>query len=200
MSENPTKILALFGGGEHARVVAEAAEASGWRVLGFIGAGQSLGDDTQVESLRQQHPELRFHLGIGNLRVRERLALQDLPWATVIHPSAVVSPSARLEAGAFVGARAVVQTGAQIGAHAILNTGSIVEHDGVVGRGAHLCPGAVLGGGVQIGAGAQVGLGASVRDHLRVGKGAVVGMGAAVIREVADGTTVWGVPARRVAP
>ena len=115
---------------------------------------------------------------------------------TVIHSSAWVSPSATVGAGTVIMAGAVVQTGARIGAHCVVNTGAIVDHDVVLDDHAQLAPGVTLGGGARIGRLAYVGLGAAVRDHRgrrrrhgRHGRRVVV-------RDVADGLQVIGVPAR----
>jgi acetyltransferase EpsM len=55
-----------------------------------------------------------------------------------------------------------------------------------------------LAGGVVCREGAFVGLGAVVIQGRTVGRHAVVGAGAVVVRDVADGTTVVGNPARPV--
>lgn len=179
----------LLGDGEHARVVAGAAE-----VIARLEAA----DEAGIPQLRRLHPEAGFLLAIGDLDLRRRLAAKHagLPWATVIHPRAWVAPEARLLGGVFVGAMAVIQPGAAIGMHAIINTSAVVEHDCRLDEGVHLAPGAILGGGVSVGAWSLIGLGARVRDHRHVGADATVGMGAAVAEDVADGTTVMGVPAR----
>ena len=59
-----------------------------------------------------------------------------------------------------------------------------------------LNPGANVAGHVRLGVGATVGMGALVADHLDVGAGAVIAAGAAVVRPVAAGLRVQGVPAR----
>jgi len=51
-----------------------------------------------------------------------------------------------------------------------------------------------------VGAGSYVGARAVIRQQLRVGAGALVGMGAVVVRDVPDGATVVGNPARPLAP
>ncbi len=72
--------------------------------------------------------------------------------STGIHPSAVVSPEARLGQGVEVGplavieARAVIGDGARVGAHCV------VERDAHVGAGTRLAPRVVLGHGCHIGA------------------------------------------------
>ena len=61
-------------------------------------------------------------------------------------------------------------------------------------------PGVVTAGNVTIGECAQLHTGAVVKNRVRIGADAVVGAGCVVIRDVADGTTVAGVPARPLSP
>ena len=119
-------------------------------------------------------------------------------FATVRHPSAVVSPRAEVAAGAIVSAGVIVATQAQVGAHTILNRGVLVGHHTTVGRYVTVSPGANIAGKVTIGDGAYVGMGATVLDRMRIGEDAVVGAGAVVTRDVPARTQVLGVPARVV--
>lgn len=208
------RTLAIIGGGEHARVVADAARSGSdpWRVLGIVdpapvsapGADLAeLGDDdvfaARLRSMdAADRPMLVLGVG-GDVAIRRRLKDRFAglgSWATVVHAAAWVSPTATVEAGAVVLGGAIVNTGTRIGAHAIVNSGAIVEHDVVVGGFAHVGPGAVVGGGASIGDGAFVGLGARVRDHVDVGPDAIVGMGAVVVADVPGRSMVIGVPAR----
>ncbi len=59
-----------------------------------------------------------------------------------------------------------------------------------------LIPAQTFPGGVGIGEGALVGTGAQVLQYLHIGAGATVGAGAVVTRNVPEGLTVVGVPAR----
>jgi acetyltransferase EpsM len=212
--------LILVGGGEHARVVAEAARSTGeWEIVGVAdpaGADGTfasleiahLGDDIALAthlaaSAVDARPWLIVSIGAivdGAVRQKVVARFEQERWASIVHAAAWVSPTAEVEPGAVVMAGAVVNAGARIGAHAIVNTGAIIEHDVVVGAFARIGPGAAVGGGTVIGADVLIGLGAAVRDHVTVGAGATVGMGAVVTREVAPGTTVAGVPALPLPP
>jgi acetyltransferase-like isoleucine patch superfamily enzyme len=93
-------------------------------------------------------------------------------------------------------ALAAVQAQASIGTGAILNTGCSVDHDAKLADGVHICPGATLAGAVNIGARSWIGIGASVIQQVCIGSDVTVGAGAAVVRDLPDGVTAVGVPAR----
>jgi len=207
--------LVVIGGGEHARVVMEAARTRPdlWEIKGFVDVQPCeetsrrlgvphLGPDEMGRSLAASG-SVRFVLGMAGLGSRKlRMALAETydaagaTWATVVHSFAWVSPTAILEGGAFLSAGAVVNSGARVERHAIINTSAVIEHDVVVGDFAQVSPSATIGGGARIGRNAYVGLGASVRDHVTVGESATVGMGAAVVAAVDRDTVVIGTPAR----
>ena len=108
----------------------------------------------------------------------------------VISPGAVIGPGCVLYPNAFVGANARLERGV------FALSGCIINHDCVVGERAVLTSGVTLAGSVHVGAGAYLGQSATVRQQLRIGKGAFVGMGAVVTKDVPDGQTVAGNPAR----
>jgi acetyltransferase EpsM len=204
--------VVLIGGGEHGRVVAEAARTQP-DVLDLVGFVDPMPCEPMIsrcgvprlgaDEALLDHPALFGVLGIGAVGVSkvratvvERLAPDLSGWATVVHDRAWVSPTAELGEGTVVLAGAIVNSGARIGRHVIVNTGAIVEHDVVLGDFAQVSPGAVVGGGARVGSGTYIGLGASVRDHVNLGADVLVAMGAVVVSSVADGGAVRGVPAR----
>ena len=79
----------------------------------------------------------------------------------------------------------------------IVNTHASIDHGCRIGAFAHVAPGVALAGDVAVGEGALIGIGASVAPGRSIGAWAMVGAGAAVVRDVAAGATVAGVPARR---
>lgn len=204
--------IVLIGGGGHALVVAESARLAGFTLAGFLDDAEDavlmgldhppprLGALTDLDCLGK-YPWI---LAVGDL-ARRRALLDELadrgsavPAAIVIHPAATVCPSARIEAGSWVGPGAVVQTLARLGLHVIVNTGAIVEHECDIGANAHLGPRCVLGGRVRIGADALVGIGATVLPGVSIGARSLVGAGAVVTSDVPEGGRVAGVPARPI--
>lgn len=143
-----------------------------------------------------------FHVSIGSNEARARCfnaaLTSGLVPATLVHPSAVISPSARIGSGTVVMAAAVINANARIGDNCIVNTAAVIEHDCQIGNHVHISSGAVLAGGIDVGPFAQIGAGAVVLPGAKVGEGATVGAGAVVLRLVADWATVVGVPAKQI--
>jgi sugar O-acyltransferase (sialic acid O-acetyltransferase NeuD family) len=165
----------LIGAGGHARAVVEAIEAEDYRLVAYVDPKPCawLSHITHIaeDDVSGEGDADAFAMGLGAVEPRglaRRMALYqryaELGWRAppLVHPSAIVSDSARLATGCIVLAGAIVQPGAEIGAAAIVNTGSIIEHDARVGDGAHIAPGAILLGGASVGACAMVGAGAVV--------------------------------------
>ncbi len=105
----------------------------------------------------------------------------------------------------------IIGFGIRIGDSAVLDPGIYLPHGNVVvdglvriGQGSVLCPWVTLGVnrgdvfGPALGQHVFVGTGARLLGGIAVGDGATIGAGAVVVHDVAEGTTVAGVPARVV--
>jgi acetyltransferase EpsM len=205
---DPTAIV-VYGGGGHGKSLIDLLRLLRiYRIVGVIDDGIDPGEQSTIMGVpvlgnAQVLPVLYaqgVHLavnavgGIGNIAVRiqvfERLAEAGFTCPAVVHPSAVVEPSAVLNAGVQVFPLAYVGSEARIGYGAIINTGAIVSHDCQVGNYANLSPGAILAGEVQVGAAALVGMSATVNLRTRIGENARIGNGATIKSDVPDGSVV----------
>jgi sugar O-acyltransferase (sialic acid O-acetyltransferase NeuD family) len=203
--------IIVFGAGGHAKVLLEAIR------LASPGAETAIIDDSGSASsagllglpisgdrawLGGNWPEAAVALGIGHNEARAAIAdwlrSQGRSLATVIHPSATVSPSASIGSGAFLAAGAVVNAEARIGEGVILNTLASVDHDCDIGAFAHIAPGSRLCGGVRIGARTLIGAASVVIPKVSVGADAVVGAGSVVVKDVPAEARIAGSPARPI--
>ena len=202
------------GAGGHAKVVLELVQAQGGiEVVGLVDADPHmkgkevlgapvLGGDELLAQLFSDGVQHAF-IGVGGVgdntprrKVFELLKKHGYTVLSPIHPTAVVSPSAKIGEGTCLCAGSIVAAGATIGRDVIVNSGALVEHDCVVQDHVHVASGAILAGSVVVGEGSHIGAGATVKQGVRIGRDAVVAMGAAVIEDVPDGGAVGGVPAR----
>ncbi len=195
--------LVILGAGGHAKVVASAARAAGFQVLGFRddnpqSHGQCVFGLPILGGIKEflGQPDAPAVIGIGKNSIRQRLSTGEVDWKTVVHPAAWVDPSVALGAGTVVFAGAVINPDCRVGSHVVVNTGCSIDHDCVVGDFAQVAPGARLAGNVTVGPGVFVGLGAVVRQGVTIGEWSVIGAAAAVVRSLPPHVLAMGVPAR----
>lgn len=200
--------LAILGASGHGKVVAEAAEFSGWDDIVFFddkwpvltanGHWPVLGDTAALLSGHHSFDGVIVAVGNNSTRLKklELLSSEGVRLVSVVHPQATVSPHALLGLGSVIMAGSVVNVDASLGMGCIINTCASVDHDCLLADGVHISPGAHLAGGVTIGECSWIGIGASVLQLIQIGAGVVVGAGAAVVNEVSDQCIVVGVPAR----
>ena len=203
--------LIVIGAGGHGRDVLDAALAGGRRVLGFVDEDAALGGTVVgglpvlggLDSMLEKRDRVEVVVAIGRPQVKQRLDAWLREHGVriaepIVHPGAWLARGASLEEGVVVLAGAAIQADARLRRLSYVHAVSHVGHDTAVGEYASLHPGAQLGGEVDVGRGAFIGIGASILPRVRIGEWATVGGGALVHRDVADGATVVGVPARNI--
>ena len=125
-----------------------------------------------------------------------RCVAAGLRVAGVTAVNAVVMDNVEIGPGALLSPFVTVTSNIRIGRCFHANLYSYVEHDCVIGNYVTFAPGVHCNGNVVIGDNAYIGSGAIIRQGLRIGAGAIVGMGAVVTKDVPEGLTVIGNPAR----
>ena len=117
-------------------------------------------------------------------------------WETLVHPTVNLSGTSELGKGCIVCANCNISVNTRINDHVIMNLAVTMGHDCDIDDYVSIMSGAVVSGHVSIGKGAYLGSSSTVLPGMKVGPGAVVGAGSVVIRNVKDGATVMGVPAK----
>lgn len=201
--------MILIGYSGHAFVVCGIFQAAGKKVTGYCDVDEkeynpfgltyfgTENSDAALEALKQYG----FFIAVGDNGLRKKiysnLLLKNIIPVNAIHPSAIMDGSVKIAAGAvMIAANVTINPLAGIGTGVICNTGCIIEHECIVGEFAHIGPGAVLCGNVKIGEGTFVGAHAVIKQGINIGKNAMIGAGAVVVKDVPDGATVMGVPAK----
>ncbi len=210
---NSVKKIIIIGAGGHAQVVADIlmchAKTFGdiipigylddnHKILGNLYLGLPvLGTIAQLSSI--EHDQVIIAIGDNDRRkqVFESLQTQGEQFFTAIHPSAIISPSAKIGIGTMICAGAIINPETSIGNNVILNTGSTVDHHNRIEDHVHIAPGVNLGGTVTVKAGAFVGIGARVIPQREIGAWSIVAAGATIITDVEPNSTYLGVPGRK---
>ncbi len=183
-----------------------------FQVLGFLDDDTAKHDRTIREtkvlgplSMARDLPNATFVSGIGsprNFRSKSsligRLGLPDERFASVVHPSAVVSPSATLGPGTVILANCTLCANVRFGNHVMMLPNCVLGHDTSVGEYSIFAAGVTVSGKVSIGRSCYLGAGSSIRDDVSIGDEALVGLGATVVADVSASSVVAGNPARRI--
>ena len=206
--------LLILGGGGHGKVVAETAIASKiFKKIYFLDdnfnkkEGRIIREKSNIlgpiKNISDQYFKNKFRhafvaIGDSNLRLSLIKKLKDNNYIvpSLIHPSALVSPSAKIGAGSILLPNSVVCAETHIGEGVILNTSCSVDHQCNIKNGAHICPGVNIAGEVIIGKKSWIGIGASIKQCIKIGENVTVGAGAAVVNDLPDSVVAVGVPAK----
>ena len=141
--------LVILGAGGYGRNIADLAEQSeryDWICFLDDNAPGVAGRCADVRSFAGTDTE--FYAAFGNNTMRmewlKRFSDCGCKIATIVHPTAYVSPRATLGCGVAILPRAIVNTGTVVGNGCIINCGCIVDHDCVLGEGVHVCLGSIV--------------------------------------------------------
>ena len=156
------KHLLILGAGGFGQMAKETALELGYEEVVFLDDAAD-GEDVigRCCDYILRHEEYPVAVAaFGNNKTRlywtDRLLAAGYQVPALMHPSAVVSPSAVLESGCFVMQRAVVNTHTRIERAALINSGAVVDHDSVVCAGAHVGLGSIVKANCTIESGRKV--------------------------------------------
>lgn len=156
------KSLLILGAGGFGQMIKETALALGYEKVVFLDdAAKSddvIGMCCDYVLRHSEYPVAVAAFGNNKTRLfwTDKLIAEGYEVPAIVHPSAIVSPSAVLEAGCFVMQRAVVNTHTRVERAALINSGAVVDHDSVVCAGAHIGLGSVVKANCTIEAGQKV--------------------------------------------
>lgn len=208
-------ILAIYGTGGTGREVYEIVAAMDadhvrWDRIVFI---DDVTDKTSLygsevmafseAASRFMSDEVEFVIAVGEPASRrllfERVAEHGFGFATIVHPSAFVAPSARLGKGVFIKMQSIVSSEAVIEDNVFVQADCIVGHDVHIGAHTQVSAFSHIAGHAHIGEQCYLGVRASVREDCTMGDDVVLAMGAVVMeKRVPSRVLAAGNPAKYV--
>ncbi|MCF8019079.1 MAG: PglB [Vallitaleaceae bacterium] len=143
------KNLIILGAGGHGRVVKEAAEAMNvFDKIDFLddNSEMAIGKLNAISEISKEYKYAFVAIGSNELRMEWIKRIEELGYIlpVLIHPRAIVSPSASVYPGTIVTMGALVQTNVVIEKGCIVGSGTIIDHDSFIGYGTHIDSGAIV--------------------------------------------------------
>ena len=171
----------------------DETEINGYPVLGKIRNGY-------WKKLPEDH---KFIYAMSNIKQAperyELLCDLDIPtkrFATIIHPSAVVSDKAEIGNGVVLMPFTLISPNVVIGNHTQMYAQSFVGHDTKIGEMVFIANNASIGGRVDVMKGAHIGSNSSIIERAVLGEFSIVGLGTVVLKDVEKFEKVVGNPAK----
>lgn len=208
------KDIILIGSGQHAEVVLyNIKEQAQYKAIGILDndpgkIGKTvLGlpviadySDISIKKVEKEYHTNRFVIGFGNMKYRkivfQTFIRQGWEPVNIIHPNAVVSPSAQLGKGILIEAGCLVTPSPIIGDNVVINTGSQVNHDNILEDHVYIASGVILSGSVFIGENTLIDDGVIVSLGKKIGKNCIIGAGSVVTKDIGDDMVAYGNPCK----
>lgn len=123
-----------------------------------------------------------------------------------IEPGAIIRDGAKIGKDCIIMMGAIINIGAEVGPKTMIDMNAVLGARAIIGKSCHIGAGAVIAGVLEppskkpviIENSVLVGANAVVLEGVRVGKGSVVAAGAVVVKDVAPGDVVAGIPAKTI--
>lgn len=212
---NKQKII-LIGAGQHCNVVMYNMEAQGKYEPACIAEVDETKWNTEVNGIKvepfinfdveamrileRKYCTNLFFISFGAMRWRKKVFefVTQNGWEAVniIHPNAVVSPTATIGKGVLIECGCLITPSPVIGNNVVVNTGSQVNHDNIVGDHVYMASGVILSGGVTIGENTLLDDGVIVTLGRKVGENSLIGAGGVVTKDIPNGVVAYGNPCK----
>ncbi|MDB4286364.1 hypothetical protein N9933_03595 [bacterium] len=202
----------ILGNGPEARIAADIAHAADILIYGFLatdeeGYPEDIHDIVVIGRLdsddaRALLADETIIFGVAEKEIEKRRDLVEFVknykevLGNLIHPTASVSPYARIGHGNICHAGFVLGSGSLFGSYNLVGSNVSIELDTIVGDYCTIQSGVKIGRGAEIGEGVFLGMGAIIHPGVTVGLGAMVADGAVVLRDIPEDATAFGNPAQ----
>ncbi len=208
------KEVLILGAGPQARIIPDIIDAlDDIELSGFVdvaderafltgdAAGFSVLEWTDFQEEIDKKPG-QFDILISTDRMDKRkeliTLLRNFPFnlTNIIHPSAIISKSAKIGDGCLIAPGVIVGPGAEIGSHTVLNSAVTIDHDTILQKNVIVGPGVHIPGHVKVRSHTFIGVGSSCVNSVTIGSNCLIGAGSVVTKDIPDNVIAVGVPAR----
>lgn len=204
-------ILAIYGtNGSGKEIYDLAMIVDRWEKIVFI-------NDYEKEGIFMDCPRMPFEvfqqsypaettevcIAVGEPAVKkllyDRLKEKSYRLATIIAPTAIISPTAQIGEGVVVRHHTIISSEAVVHDNVYIQSNAIIGHNVEIESHCQISSYVHISGNTRIGEGVYIGIHCPIREKISVGKYSILSMGAVVLKDVPEEVVVMGNPARVIA-
>lgn len=198
--------LYIIGTGGFAKeVLCLARDCGEHTVAAFL--GQEEGKDilgVPVRPISSYRPSIgdEVIVAVGSPSLRRKIINSELPtdtvFATLIHPSVVMSEWVEIGIGSVICAGSILTCDIRLGDFSQINLNTTIGHDVNAGHYFTTAPGVHISGNVSVGDCVYVGTNATVIEKITINDDITIGANACVVKDLLEPGTYVGVPAKKL--
>lgn len=156
--------------------------------------------DYFITNINNENCECIVALGEVSSRnvLKDKLISHGCNFATIIDPSSIISPLAKIGVGVIICQLAFIGPDAEIGNHSLVNTGSIIGHDIKISENCVISASVKIGGKSVIGQNVYLGMGSIIKEGITIENNSILGMGSVLHSDLSANLLALGNPARPI--
>lgn len=210
------KHLVIIGAGGYAREVYALAMKTneylngGYDIKGFLDDNKKAFEGVKgnyppildsVEHYEVQKDDV-FICGLGDSAFRKKkVSIIDEKggeFISLINPSAEINPTAQIGRGCVINSKSIIGSNTIIGDFVTIQSFDVIGHDVVIGDYVSIECYVFLGGFTSVGSMTMIHTRSTIIPHKSIGSNVIVGVASVVMRNLKDGVSVFGYPAKKL--
>ncbi len=194
--------IALIGGGGLAKEIIEVILMNGDELYGIFAKESNLPYPYLGYLNELLEHKLKFNgviLAIGavnqeGMKNRENiisfLKENNINLISVISPLSIISQSALIGKGVYIGHGCIISCDVQIEDNVLINHNAIIGHDVEMNENVSIAPQVFIGGEVEIEKNVMIGAAATIRQGIKIRENSIIGMRSIVIKNLKSNSYV----------
>lgn len=161
-----------------------------------------LGRDDDVVLIRNNYKSIPLIVSPDKPRVRKNLVefytTNGFSFENLVSPKSNISRSSHIGRGSIIQSGVNLSSESEVGEFVKLNSLCNIMHNSLIGDFSTIAPNAVVLGNVKIGKLTYIGSNSTILPGLTIGNEVIIGAGSVVTKDVPDGKTFVGNPAKEL--
>ncbi|MFB4163882.1 NeuD/PglB/VioB family sugar acetyltransferase [Alteribacillus sp. JSM 102045] len=206
------KDIYIVGAGTYGEAMFELAEILGYKVKAFFDEDEKkLHESIMGVEITDKFSNLscqeikgkQFIVAIGNNEARFNIMneINSLGGNTpsLIHPTAVISPSAEIGIGVYIQANVYIWTKVKVNDFSIISPNSVIAHHSTIGKACLVSTLTGIGASIKVEDKVFIGMGSTIVTGLAyIRENSIIGAGAVVLKNTERNSVYAGIPAKKI--